>query len=55
MTMKDESQVIVKIPNPNAGRKHYATASEVATMDYVRCSLLSSDIAMDSVIEATLN
>jgi hypothetical protein len=33
--MKDGGEVIAKLPNPNAGRPHYTTASEVATMDYV--------------------
>ncbi|KAI2825000.1 hypothetical protein CBS147321_5919 [Aspergillus niger] len=28
-----------KVPNPNAGRPHYTTASEVATMDFVRNEL----------------
>lgn len=36
LTMDDGVQVVAKIPNPNAGRPHLATASEVATMDYVR-------------------
>lgn len=35
VTMRDELQVIARIPNPNAGRPHYTIASEVATMDYV--------------------
>ncbi|WEW56950.1 hypothetical protein PRK78_002409 [Emydomyces testavorans] len=35
MTMSNGQQLIVKIPNPNAGRKHYTTASEVATMNYL--------------------
>ena len=34
-TMQDGSQVVGKVPNPNAGRAHYTTASEVATMDFV--------------------
>lgn len=34
--MTDGRQFIVRLPNPNAGRPHYTTASEVATMDYVR-------------------
>jgi hypothetical protein len=34
--MQDGRQLIVKIPNPNSGRQHYTTASEAATMDYVR-------------------
>lgn len=36
LTMDDGRKLIAKIPNPNAGRPHYTTASEVATMDYVR-------------------
>ncbi|KXG53808.1 Aminoglycoside phosphotransferase [Penicillium griseofulvum] len=35
-TMADGSQVVGKVPNPNAGRAHFTTASEVATMDFVR-------------------
>jgi hypothetical protein len=34
-TMQDGTQVVDKVPNPNAGRAHYTTASEVATMDFV--------------------
>lgn len=36
ITMDDGKEVIAKLPNPNSGRKHFTTASEVATMDYVR-------------------
>lgn len=36
-TMNDGTQVVGKVPNPNAGRPHFTTASEVATMDFV-CS-----------------
>jgi hypothetical protein len=36
LTMNDGKNVIAKIPNPNAGRPHFTTASEVATMDFVR-------------------
>ena len=35
LTMDDGKRVIAKVPNPNAGRPHYTTASEVATMDFV--------------------
>ena len=35
MTMDDGRVVIAKLPNPNAGRPHFTTASEVATMDFV--------------------
>lgn len=38
-TMEDGSQVVGKVPNPNAGRPHFTTASEVATMDFVSTSL----------------
>jgi hypothetical protein len=34
-TMNDGSQVVAKVPNPNAGLPHFTTASEVATMDFV--------------------
>lgn len=34
-TMHDGTQVVGKVPNPNAGRAHHTTASEVATMDFV--------------------
>jgi hypothetical protein len=36
LTMDDGSQVVAKVPNPNAGMCHFTTASEVATMDFVR-------------------
>lgn len=36
-TMQDGKQVVGKVPNPNAGRACYTTASEVATMEFVRC------------------
>ncbi|KAL2865292.1 aminoglycoside phosphotransferase family protein [Aspergillus lucknowensis] len=38
-TMQDGTQVVGKVPNPNAGRAHYTTASEVATMDFARNEL----------------
>ena len=34
-TMQDGTQVVGKVPNPNAGRAHYTTASQVATVDFV--------------------
>ncbi|KAJ5162050.1 hypothetical protein N7492_007442 [Penicillium capsulatum] len=34
VTMDDGKQLIVKIPNPNAGPAHFTTASEVATMQF---------------------
>ncbi|KAJ6186450.1 hypothetical protein N7519_007751, partial [Penicillium mononematosum] len=36
LTMDDGKEVIAKLPNPNAGPQYFTTASEVATMDYVR-------------------
>ncbi|KAJ5594706.1 uncharacterized protein N7459_000914 [Penicillium hispanicum] len=35
-TMGNGAQVVGKVPNPNAGQAHYTTASEVATMDFMR-------------------
>lgn len=35
LTMDDDTQAVAKIPNPNAGRPHLTTASEVATMEFV--------------------
>lgn len=35
-TMDDGQRVIGKVPNPNAGIPHLTTASEVATMEFVR-------------------
>lgn len=35
LTMDNGSQVVAKVPNPNAGLPHFTTASEVATMDFV--------------------
>ncbi|KAJ5374541.1 phosphotransferase enzyme family protein [Penicillium concentricum] len=34
MTMEDGQEVVVKVPDPNAGVPHFTTASEVATMDF---------------------
>ncbi|KAI9848391.1 MAG: Phosphotransferase enzyme [Sclerophora amabilis] len=36
ITMRDGLQVIARLPYPSTSPKHYATASEVATMDFVR-------------------
>ena len=36
LTMNDGREVIARLPNPNAGRPHFTTASEVASMDFVR-------------------
>ncbi|KAA8614545.1 hypothetical protein PtrV1_11575 [Pyrenophora tritici-repentis] len=34
--MDDGRELIAKLPNPNAGRPYFTTASEAATMDYLR-------------------
>ncbi|KAK2777918.1 Phosphotransferase enzyme [Onygenales sp. PD_12] len=36
LTTDNGKQAVARVPNPNAGRLHYSTASEVATMDFVR-------------------
>ncbi|KAL4757353.1 uncharacterized protein BDW70DRAFT_171437 [Aspergillus foveolatus] len=38
-TLHHGTQVVGKVPNPNAGRAHYTKASEVATMDFARNEL----------------
>ena len=35
LTMNDGNEVIAKVPNPNAGRPYFTTASMVAPMDFV--------------------
>lgn len=42
LVMDDGSVAIARIPNPNAGPTNLTTASEVATMTFVRCSHLST-------------
>jgi hypothetical protein len=37
MTKEDGTEVIAKIPCPNAGPASYTTASEVAVMKYGKC------------------
>ncbi|KAL8838293.1 MAG: hypothetical protein Q9170_002190 [Blastenia crenularia] len=39
LTMNDGYEVIARIPTPIAGPAHYTTASEVATMDFLRTRL----------------
>ncbi|KAL9079198.1 MAG: hypothetical protein Q9157_001907 [Trypethelium eluteriae] len=47
--MDDGSQVVAKIPNPNAGMPHFTTASEVATMDFVcRARVVASGDMIDT-------
>ncbi|UDD65009.1 hypothetical protein AFCA_012204 [Aspergillus flavus] len=35
-TMDNGFQAVGKVPNPNAGKPHFTTASEVATMDFMK-------------------
>ena len=35
LTMDDGIQAVAKVPKSNAGRLHFTTASEVATMEFV--------------------
>lgn len=37
LRMDNGHEAIAKLPNPNAGPPYYTTASEVATMNFVRC------------------
>ncbi|KAI9699639.1 MAG: hypothetical protein M1836_002673 [Candelina mexicana] len=39
LTMDDGYEVVARIPTPIAGPPHYTTASEVATMDFLRTEL----------------
>ena len=43
-TMQDGHELIARLPNPNAGRPHYTTASKVATMAYVMPPFLEFDL-----------
>ncbi len=43
LTMEDGNEVIAKLPNPNAGKPHFTTASEVATMHFVFSPLCPID------------
>ncbi|KAG6063446.1 hypothetical protein E4U32_001241 [Claviceps aff. humidiphila group G2b] len=43
LTMDNGKEVVAKVPNPNAGQPHLTTASEVATMKFVR-EVLSTDV-----------
>ncbi|DAA78663.1 TPA_exp: Uncharacterized protein A8136_2448 [Trichophyton benhamiae CBS 112371] len=36
LTMNDGREVVAKLPNPNAGRPRFITASEVATVEFLR-------------------
>jgi hypothetical protein len=39
LTMNTGQQVVAKIPHPNAGQPHFTTASEVATLEFLRTRL----------------
>lgn len=40
ITFNDGFEVVAKLPNPNAGPRSLTTASEVATMEYVRSGIV---------------
>lgn len=44
LTMDNDTEVVAKIPNPNAGIKHFTTASEVATMEFVSAKFTNHEI-----------
>jgi len=48
ITMDDGRDLIAKLPNPNAGRPHFTTASEAATMDYVHAPQPTTSDDVDS-------
>ncbi len=48
LVMDDGSYVVAKIYTPRAGRPHYVTASEVATMEFVRINNPLSDDGVNS-------
>jgi hypothetical protein len=41
LKMENGEEVLARIPNPNAGHPEYCVASEVATLDFVRRSVLA--------------
>jgi hypothetical protein len=47
LTMDNGTQVVAKVPNPNAGKPHFTTASEVATMDFVCLASMYADTLTD--------
>ena len=40
LTMENGKEIIGKVPNTNAGAPHLTTASELATMDFVRTPIV---------------
>lgn len=55
LTMSDGAQVVAKLPNLQAGRPHFTTASEVATMDYVSERLLTREPALTVQVRTELD
>jgi hypothetical protein len=47
LIMDNGSVAIARIPHPNAGPEYYTTASEVATMDFVRIWILEQRTFID--------
>lgn len=54
LTMDDGREIIAKLPNPNAGRPHFTTASEVAAMDFVWPALFSTAISFCAPVRILL-
>ena len=54
MSMDDGREVVAKVPNPNAGISHFTTASEVATMDFVRPTRTLSTPSAPNLANATV-
>jgi hypothetical protein len=48
LTMDNGSEVVAKLPNPNAGPAFYTTASEVATRQFVRGSIFEFSYLLTS-------
>lgn len=46
LTFNNGSEVVAKLPNPNAGPKVLTVASEVATMDYVSSEFARQEYEM---------
>jgi hypothetical protein len=49
LTMDEGQEVIVKVPNPNAGIPYFTTASEVATMDFVSVQITGCTMNHDNL------
>jgi hypothetical protein len=55
ITFDNGSEVVAKLPNPNAGPRFFTTASEVATMDYVSSGILPMKKITPLIMEGLTN